>query len=167
MEKEPHGSFSIYSHRANRRAISHAQHGVVVPAWVAFAKQLRLGQWQYLLIIEQPFEQLVACSNLPPLSHCVTAPLRQRSSYSPRGVRLPKAIANELKPNLFEFLQRVQQCFNEANGNKRLVNGSCPKGQTTKPQAINNLQPLQRFSVLRQLFLSSPSNKKTHLNCQI
>ena len=62
MEKEPHGSFSIYSHRANRRAISHAQHGVVVPAWVAFAKQLRLGQWQYLLIIEQPFEQLVACS---------------------------------------------------------------------------------------------------------
>ena len=29
---------------------------------MAFAKQLRLGQWQYLLIIEQPFEQLVACS---------------------------------------------------------------------------------------------------------
>ena len=35
----------------------------------------------------------------------------------PRGWRLPKTPANELKPNLFEFLQRVQQCFNKVKGN--------------------------------------------------
>ena len=36
---------------------------------------------------------------------------------APRGWRLPKTLANELKPNLFEFLQRVQQCFNKVKGN--------------------------------------------------
>ena len=35
----------------------------------------------------------------------------------PRGVRLPKTPANELKLNLFEFLQRVQQRFNKVKGN--------------------------------------------------
>ena len=39
-------------------------------------------------------------------------------------------------------------------GNKRLVNGSCPEGQTTKPQAINNLQPLQHFIMLERLLFT-------------
>ena len=41
----------------------------------------------------------------------------------PRGVRLPKTHANELKPNLFEFLQQVQLCFNEVKGNIEVLNG--------------------------------------------
>ncbi len=50
-----------------------------------------------------------------------TAPSGRGAVIVPRGVRLPKTSANELKPNLFEFLQRVQQCFNKVKGNKRSV----------------------------------------------
>ena len=42
----------------------------------------------------------------------------QHGVVVPRGVRLPKTPANELKLNLFEFLQRVQQRFNKVKGNK-------------------------------------------------
>jgi hypothetical protein len=42
--------------------------------------------------------------------------------FTPCGIRLPKTPANELKLNLFEFLQRVQQRFNKVKDNKRLVN---------------------------------------------
>ena len=59
---------------------------------------------------------------LPPLSRQAdSSPQAVEQFFVPCGVRLPKTPANELKPNLFEFLQRVQECFNKVKGNKRLV----------------------------------------------
>ena len=42
-----------------------------------------------------------------------------------------------------------------AEGNKRLVNGSCPKGQTTKPQAIRKHTWITKFNDLAPLFDTS------------
>ena len=66
----------------------------------------------------------------------------------PRGVRLPKTSANELKLNLFEFLQRVQQRFNKVKGNKRLVNGSGPAGQTKNNQQLTTASTLFRVEAV-------------------
>ena len=56
--------------------------------------------------------------HLPPLSRQAdSSPRAVEQLFVPCGIRLPKTPANELKPNLFEFLQRVQQCFNKVKGN--------------------------------------------------
>ena len=71
----------------------------------------------------------------------------------PRGLRLPKTPANELKLNLFEFLQRVQQRFNKVNGNKRLANG-------IKPIIINKLQTASTPIIDAVSFIRTINKKK-------
>ena len=117
---------------------------------------------------------------LPRTSMSIESHVAQ-AKFVPCGVRLPKTPANELKPNLFEFLQRVQQCFNKVKGNIVMsqlfclqndrgnhwvivtqsvgrsrcdsdwLNGSCPQG---KQKITNYLQPLQHLIMLGRLLFT-------------